>query len=98
MGGMSDMPGMDHGSSSSETPGMRSDMPGMEHGPGSEVPGMGHGPGTGGPAPDRPLGLVLGGFGAASAAVMASAALVRRRDLAASLTKRGRINARKARS
>jgi hypothetical protein len=97
MGGMSDMPGMDHGSGSSETPGMSSDMPGMEHGPGSDVPGMGHGTDTGGPAPDRPLGLVLGGFGAASAAVMASAGFVRRRDLAAGKTRRGRSNARTVR-
>jgi uncharacterized protein involved in copper resistance len=85
MSGMSDdMPGMDHGNGS-EMPGMSNDMPGMDHG-------------TGGPAPDRPLGLVLGGFGAGSAAVMASAAFVRRRDLATSKTRQGRSRARKDRS
>jgi uncharacterized protein involved in copper resistance len=99
-----DMPGMDHGTGGSEMPGMTGDIPGMDHGTGSsempgmtgDMPGMDHG--TGGPAPDRPLGQVLGGFGAGSAAVMASAAFVRRRDLASNKTRQARIHTRKARS
>ena len=92
--GMEDMPGMDHGTGAT-------DMPGMDHGTGAtDMPGMDHTHhgGTGAPTPDHPLGLVLGGFGVGSAGVLASAALLRRRDAATGAAKLARAHPRKARS
>jgi hypothetical protein len=56
--------------------GSMDDMPGMDDGT-MDMPGMSHHTDAGTPAA-RPRGLVLGGFGAFNAVVLASAALLRR--------------------
>jgi hypothetical protein len=70
----------------------------MEHGDGGgDMPGMGHSH-VSDPAPDRPLGLVLSSFGAGSTAVLAAAAVMRRRDRAARSAKQALRDAREATS
>jgi hypothetical protein len=64
-----DMPGMDM-SGSTPSPTMAPDMPGMDKS------------GSTASTSDRPLAPVLGAFGGGTAAVLLTAGLVRRRDLA----------------
>jgi hypothetical protein len=82
-----DMPGMDMSGGSSpapSAPAMSPDMPGMDMG-GSST----------GAAANRPLAPVLGTFGGATAAILFTASMIRRKDLAAGLAKRAaRISGR----
>jgi hypothetical protein len=53
-----------------------------------DMPGMDMSGGATGPAAPRPLAPVLGTFGAATAAILFSANMIRRKDQAASLAKK----------
>src|SRR5664280_1769799 len=96
-----DMPGMDmSGSTPAPAPSasMPADMPGMDMSGGSSpapsapamspgMPGMDMGVSSTGAA-TRPLAPVLGTFGGATAAILFTASMMRRKDLAAGLAKR----------
>jgi hypothetical protein len=91
------------GSDSSPTPastaGMPASMPGMDMSGGSspapsapamspDMPGMDMSGSSTGAAANRPLAPVLGTFGGATAAILFTASMMRRKDLAAGLAKR----------
>src|SRR5664280_3572471 len=96
-----DMPGMDMSGSTpapAPTASMPADMPGMDMSGGSSpapsapamspgMPGMDMGGSSTGAA-TRPLAPVLGTFGGATAVVLFTASMMRRKDLAAGLAKR----------
>ena len=96
-----DMPGMDMGGSTTaptEAP-MPQDMPGMDMGGSSpapaatdnmppDMPWMDMHGSSHGAAADRPLAPVLGTFGVATAAVLLTAGMLRRKDQAADLVKK----------
>src|SRR5664280_455783 len=96
-----DMPGMDMSGSTPTPPppaSMPADMPGMDMSGGSSpapsapamspgMPGMDMGGSSTGAA-TRPLAPVLGTFGGATAVVLFTASMMRRKDLAAGLAKR----------
>src|SRR5664279_3001093 len=97
-----DMPGMDMSGSTpapAPTASMPADMPGMDMSGGSspapsapamspDMPGMDMSGGSTGAAANRPLAPVLGTFGGATAAILFTASMMRRKDLAAGLAKR----------
>jgi hypothetical protein len=105
-----DMPGMDMSGSSPTPPppsaAMPQDMPGMDLSGGSspapsapamspDMPGMDMSGSSTGAAANRPLAPVLGTFGGATAAILFTASMIRRKDLAAGLAKRAaRISGR----
>jgi hypothetical protein len=97
------MPGMDMSGSSPTPPppyaAMPQDMPGMDMSGGSspapsapamspDMPGMDMSGSSTGAAANRPLAPVLGTFGGATAAILFTASMMRRKDLAADLAKR----------
>src|SRR5664279_6288929 len=104
-----DMPGMDM-SGTDPTPAptfsMPADMPGMDMSGGNspapsgpamspDMPGMDMSGSSTGAAASRPLAPVLGTFGGASAAVLLTAGMMRRKNLAADLIKKAaRISGR----
>ena len=102
-----DMPGMDMGGTTpapTEAP-MPQDMPGMDMGGSSpapteapmpqDMPGMDMGGSSHGTAANRPLAPVLGTFGGATAAVLLTAGMLRRKEQSADLVKKAaRISGR----